>query len=135
LGNIRIEEVAPAAQTRGRFDSEALLAFKPQARAQLLAFIATTDAAPFSPQHITVHHDRYRYFRSSRRRDDAVLVTVDLRDNPWFPDELDQDKDSDYASDPEMADHVCGGNYEIVAGICRDKTRTALSLWRALLSL
>jgi len=31
LGIIRIEEVSPVAQTRGRFDSEALLALKPQA--------------------------------------------------------------------------------------------------------
>jgi hypothetical protein len=31
LGNIKIEEFAPAAQTRGRFDSESSLALKPQA--------------------------------------------------------------------------------------------------------
>jgi phage terminase large subunit len=28
---------------------------------------------------------------------------------------LNSEKESDYASDPEMADHVWGGNYEIVS--------------------
>jgi hypothetical protein len=57
LGIIRIEEVAPAAQTHGRFDSEALLALRPQARRSFSPAWPTALAAPVS-LNITVHHDR-----------------------------------------------------------------------------
>ena len=67
----------------------------------------------WNPRHETDAVDRF--FRGGRQRDDAVLVAVNWHDNPWFPQVLDQEKDSDYASDPEMADHVWGGNYEIVS--------------------
>ena len=55
------------------------------------------------------------FFRGGKPRDDATLVAVNWRDNPWFPDVLRQERDSDYASDPEMAEHVWGGGYEIVS--------------------
>lgn len=67
----------------------------------------------WNPRHETDAVDRF--FRGGRHRDDAVLVAVNWHDNPWFPDVLNSEKDSDYASDPEMADHVWGGNYEIVS--------------------
>ena len=45
LENIRIEEVAPVAQTRGRFDSEAWACAQTAGTAQL----ASGNAAPVSP--------------------------------------------------------------------------------------
>jgi phage terminase large subunit len=67
----------------------------------------------WNPRHETDAVDRF--FRGSRHRDDAVLAAVNWHDNPWFPEVLRVEKDTDYASDPEMADHVWGGNYEIVS--------------------
>lgn len=46
--------------------------------------------------------------------DDSLVVPVGWQDNPWFPDVLKAEMKQDYARDPEMADHVWGGNYEIV---------------------
>lgn len=44
----------------------------------------------------------------------SCVVNVGWEDNPWFPDVLRDEMEEDYARDPEMADHVWGGNYEIV---------------------
>lgn len=52
------------------------------------------------------------FFRGDRPRDDALVVAVNWNDNPWFPEVLRREKDSDYVSDPEMASHVWGGAYE-----------------------
>lgn len=46
--------------------------------------------------------------------DDSVVVSVGWEDNPWFPEVLRSEMTQDYARDPEMADHVWGGNYEVV---------------------
>lgn len=67
----------------------------------------------WNPRHETDAVDKF--FRGGAERADAVLVAVNWHDNPWFPDVLRVEKESDYASDPEMADHVWGGNYEIVS--------------------
>lgn len=56
-----------------------------------------------------------KFFRGGRPRDDAALVKVNWNDNPWFPEVLRREKNSDYASDPEMAEHVWGGGYEHVS--------------------
>ena len=56
-----------------------------------------------------------RFFRGGAHRKDAVVVAVNWNDNPWFPDVLRQEMQSDYATDPEMAEHVWGGGYEIVS--------------------
>ena len=45
---------------------------------------------------------------------DSCVVSVGWKDNPWFPSVLKDEMNQDYARDPEMADHVWGGNYEIV---------------------
>lgn len=47
--------------------------------------------------------------------DDAVIVPIGWQDNPWFPDVLKAEKDHDYAADPEMAEHVWGGGYELIS--------------------
>lgn len=49
-----------------------------------------------------------------RKPSDAVLVEVNWYSNPWMPGVLKKEKDDDYASDPEMAEHVWGGGYERV---------------------
>lgn len=56
-----------------------------------------------------------KFFRGGKPRDDAIIVSVNWNDNPWFPSTLQAEKDSDYAADPEMASHVWGGGYEIVS--------------------
>jgi phage terminase large subunit len=53
--------------------------------------------------------------RGPNRPKNAIVIEVNWQDNPWFPDVLRQEKDEDYAADPEMADHVWGGGYEIVS--------------------
>ncbi len=55
------------------------------------------------------------FFRGPHKPRDAIVVEANWNDNPWFPDVLRAEKDADYAADPEMADHVWGGNYEIVS--------------------
>ena len=67
----------------------------------------------WNPRHETDAVDRF--FRGGKHRDDAALVAVNWHDNPWFPQVLNSEKESDYANDPEMAEHVWGGNYEIVS--------------------
>ena len=41
----------------------------------------------------------------------SILRRVGWEDNPWFPDVLREAKDHDYATDPDTADHVWGGEY------------------------
>ncbi len=65
----------------------------------------------WNPRHETDAVDQF--FRGGKPRDDAVLVAVSWLDNPWFPEVLLHEKDSDYAANPEMAEHVWGGGYEI----------------------
>jgi phage terminase large subunit len=67
----------------------------------------------WNPRHDTDAVDKF--FRGQHKNPDAVCVEINWPDNPWFPDVLRREKDADYASDPEMADHVWGGNYQIVS--------------------
>jgi phage terminase large subunit len=56
-----------------------------------------------------------RFFRGGTARGDSSLVAVNWNDNPWFPEVLAREKDSDYAADPEMAEHIWGGSYVVVS--------------------
>jgi phage terminase large subunit len=56
-----------------------------------------------------------KFFRAGSRPPDAAVVEVNWYDNPWFPEVLKREKDQDYATDPEMAEHVWGGGYEIIS--------------------
>jgi phage terminase large subunit len=56
-----------------------------------------------------------KFFRGPNKPKEAICVEANWNNNPWFPDVLRREKDADYAADPEMADHVWGGNYEIVS--------------------
>jgi phage terminase large subunit len=67
----------------------------------------------WNPRHDTDAVDQF--LRGARRPKDAIVVEVNWNDNPWFPDVLKREKDEDYAADPEMAEHVWGGGYEIVS--------------------
>lgn len=55
-----------------------------------------------------------QFFRGSTPPANAIIVEVNHDDNPWFPKVLEEEKDFDYAQDPEMADHVWGGGYEVI---------------------
>ncbi len=55
----------------------------------------------------------------------AIVVHIGWQDNPWFPEELRQEKDYLYATDPEAAEHVWGGGFRknSAAQIMRGKYR------------
>ena len=67
----------------------------------------------WNPRHDTDAVDQF--LRGARKPKDAIVVEVNWNDNPWFPDVLKQEKNGDYAADPEMAEHVWGGGYEIIS--------------------
>jgi len=67
----------------------------------------------WNPRHETDAVDKF--FRGGKPRSDAIVICVNWFDNPWFPDVLRSEKDSDYTTDPEMAEHVWGGGYEHVS--------------------
>lgn len=46
---------------------------------------------------------------SPKKRDDAFVINVNWYDNPWFPDILRKEKDELYKTNPELAEHVWGG--------------------------
>lgn len=41
----------------------------------------------------------------------SVVRRVGWQDNPWFPNVLREQMEADYANDPDMAEHVWGGEY------------------------
>lgn len=41
----------------------------------------------------------------------SIVRRVGWKDNPWFPNVLREQMEQDYANDPDMADHVWGGEY------------------------
>lgn len=50
------------------------------------------------------------FFRKSPP-DDAVSVSINWRDNPWFPEVLRKEMAHDFKNDPDKADHVWNGAY------------------------
>jgi len=57
------------------------------------------------------------FFRKADPNDpDIVSVCVNWRDNPWFPDVLRKDMLRDKAADPELAEHIWEGGYQIGQG-------------------
>jgi phage terminase large subunit len=55
------------------------------------------------------------FFRGAHRPANATVVEINWRDNPWFPNVLREEMERDYVADPEMAEHVWGGGYEIIS--------------------
>lgn len=68
--------------------------------------------ASWNPRHDTDAIDKF--FRGSEIGDDTIVVEANWYDNPFLPDVLTHEKERDYRDDPEMAEHVWGGGYEIV---------------------
>ena len=66
----------------------------------------------WNPQHDTDAVDAF--FRGKGKRDDSTVIQVNWDDNPWFPDVLRAEMEGDYKTDPEMAEHIWGGGYEII---------------------
>ena len=66
----------------------------------------------WNPRHDSDAVDRF--FRGGRPMSDGLALEINWNDNPWFPDVLRQEKNDDYAADPEVAEHVWGGGYEVV---------------------
>jgi phage terminase large subunit len=56
-----------------------------------------------------------RFFRGGTVPPSAIICPVGWQDNPWFPKVLEDEKNHDFAADPEMAEHVWGGGYEILS--------------------
>lgn len=68
--------------------------------------------ASWNPRHDT---DAIDVFLRQNAPPDAIVVQVGWQDNPWFPEVLRREMEHDYATDPDMAEHVWGGGYEIVS--------------------
>ncbi len=45
----------------------------------------------------------------------SIIINVNWYDNPWFNETMRQEMEDDYKNDPEMAEHVWGGDYERVS--------------------
>lgn len=50
------------------------------------------------------------FFRK-QKRDNAIVIPVNWRDNPWFPAVLRKEMEDDFAADPDKAEHVWNGAY------------------------
>lgn len=66
----------------------------------------------WNPRHDTDAVDEF--FRGGSKRRGMVSVEVNWKDNKWFPNVLRMEMEDDYQDDPEMADHVWGGGYQII---------------------
>lgn len=55
------------------------------------------------------------FFRK-QKRDNAIAVSVNWRDNPWFPAVLRKEMTDDYAEDEDKAEHIWGGAYGFSKG-------------------
>ena len=66
----------------------------------------------WNPRHDTDPIDEF--FRGPNKPEDAICIEVNHRDNPWFPSVLKDEMRRDFAADPEMAEHVWNGGYEII---------------------
>lgn len=51
------------------------------------------------------------FFRGDERTNRAEVVKVNWQDNPWFPDELEEERLEDLELRPDQADHVWNGDY------------------------
>jgi len=53
------------------------------------------------------------FFRNNTP-DNAIVVEANWRDNPWFTNKLEQDRQTDLIQRPEQYDHIWEGGYETV---------------------
>lgn len=66
----------------------------------------------WNPRHESDAVDQF--FRGQEPPPDAIIVEVSYRDNPWLSDEIKREIAHDFATDPDMAEHVWNGGYEII---------------------
>lgn len=66
----------------------------------------------WNPRHETDAVDKF--FRGGNPPKNSTIIPVNWNDNPWFPNVLSEEKDEDYKNDPEVAEHVWGGGYELI---------------------
>lgn len=50
------------------------------------------------------------FFRK-QKREGAIVVQINWRDNPWFPLELRKEMEGDFLADPDKAEHIWNGAY------------------------
>lgn len=67
----------------------------------------------WNPRHDTDAVDKF--MRGAEPPRNSIVVSVNWNDNPWFPSVLRQEMEDDYRADPEMAEWVWGGGYQIVS--------------------
>lgn len=54
-------------------------------------------------------------FRQKTPPTDSIIIGINYDDNPWFPDELEQERLDSAANDPDQYDHIWEGGYVTVA--------------------
>jgi len=55
------------------------------------------------------------FFRK-KKPDNAIVISVDWNDNPWFPEELRREMIDDFERDPDKAEHIWNGAYGATQG-------------------
>lgn len=55
------------------------------------------------------------FFRGEHKPTDALIVRANWNDNPWFPDELNQERLDDLRINPDQYQHIWEGDYISVA--------------------
>lgn len=66
----------------------------------------------WNPRHETDPVDKF--FRGGNPPSNSIIIRVNWDDNPWFNSTLQEEKDNDFRNDPEVAEHVWNGGYELI---------------------
>jgi phage terminase large subunit len=68
------------------------------------------------------------FFRGERRvgPDQATVVQANWRDNPWFPDVLEAERNLDLSRDPDSYDHIWEGGYLTISEAVIFKNRVSV---------
>lgn len=67
----------------------------------------------WNPRHDTDPVDDL--LRGPHRPTDAKVIELNWRDNPFFPQVLRDEMERDFRADPELAEHIWNGGYEIIS--------------------
>lgn len=65
----------------------------------------------WNPRYKTDPVDQFFRGKNAASDPDILCVSINWRDNPWFPDELRRDMLRDFKNDPDKAEHVWNGAY------------------------
>ena len=55
------------------------------------------------------------FFRGPHPPNDATIIEINWNDNPFFTDAMRDEMQRDFAADPEMAEHVWNGGYQVIS--------------------